>query len=102
MTYKELIAESEVFYKKMAKHSPFVAAFEVRKFIASKIDLCEDRNEHLDILKWDEYQNEYAPMTREEYERKKAKAKTEYEDTLARIEKQWIEKGKNSPDYHKI
>lgn len=102
MTYKELIADAEKYYKKIAKDSPFIAMYEARKYIASKIDLCEDRNEHLDILQWTEYQTEYAPMTKEWYERRKAEAKRDYENELRLIEKKWMEQGKNSPDYHKI
>lgn len=102
MTYEEVLAEAEQLYKKVAEYSPFVAMFKCRAFIASKIDLCSDRNEHLDVLKWDEYKENYAPMTRKEYEDKLCLAKESYNKRLAAIEKEWQERGKNSPDYHKI
>ena len=70
-------------------------------FICERIDLCVDRSEHLDILEWEEY-NLFKPMTKEEYNRKKENAKKEYEAALKRIEDEWNEKGKNSPDFHKL
>lgn len=102
MTYKELMSDAKKYYNKVSENSPFVAMVETRKYIASKIDLCEDRNEHLDVLEWDEYKNNYAPMKRDEYEHKKMLAKERYEEELKSIEKEWEEKGKNSPDYHKL
>ena len=102
MTYAELLAEAKVKYDNVAKNSPFVAQFEARKLIASKIDQCSDRNEHLDVLEWEEYKKDYAPMKRETYERRKQMAKKTYERTLAEIEKDYEERGKFSPDYHKI
>ena len=102
MTYEELMAEAKAVYDRVAKNSPFVAQFEARKVIASKIDQCSDRNEHLNILEWDEYKDNYAPMKRETYERRKQMAKETYERTLSEIEKEYEERGKFSPDYHKI
>lgn len=102
MNYEELLNEAYVVYDKVAQNSPFCAQFEARKFIASKIDQCSDRNEHLDVLEWDEYKNNYAPMKRETYERRKQLAKETYERTLLEIEKEYDERGKSSPDYHKI
>ena len=43
-----------------------------------------------------------AQMKRETYERRKQMAKESYERTLAEIEKEYEERGKFSPDYHKI
>lgn len=101
LTYKQLMADAEFVYRNVAQNSPFCAQFEARKYIASKIDECVDRSEHLDILQWDEYK-EFAPMTSKEYERRKALALTRYEEELQRIEAEWVNKGKHSPDYHKI
>ncbi len=101
LTYKQMMADAELIYRHVAQDSPFCAAFEARKYIASKIDECVDRNEHLDILQWDEYK-EYAPMTSAEYESRKALALTRYEEELRRIESEWINKGRHSPDYHKV
>ena len=102
MTYEELMAEAKVVYDNVAKNSPFVAQFEARKVIASKIDQCSDRNEHLNVLEWDEYKKDYAPMKRETYERLLKRAKDNYDEEVARIEKDYQERGKYSPDYHKI
>jgi len=102
MTFEELKAEAKKVYDDVAKNSVFCAQFEARKVIASKIDQCSDRNEHLDVLEWDEYKNNYAPMKRETYEHRKQLAKESYERTLAEIEKEYEERGKFSPDYHKI
>lgn len=102
MTYEELLAEAKRVYYDVARESPFCAGFEARKVIASKIDQCSDRNEHLEVLEWDEYKENYAPMTRKEYESKKQRAKEVYESTLEQIEKDYIERGKFSPDYHAI
>ena len=89
-TYSDLMREAEDYYRKIAENSPFCAMFDTRKFICERIDLCVDRSEHLDILEW------------EEYNRKKENAKKEYEAALKRIEDEWNEKGKNSPDFHKL
>lgn len=102
MTYKELIAEAEELFGKLSKDGVYTAKFEAEKLIASKIDLCEDRNEHLDVLEWDVYKYGYAPMTRKEYEYQKNLIKTSYRRRLEQLEKNWNELGKNSPDYHKI
>ena len=102
MNYAELLSEAKVVYDNVAKNSPFCAQFEARKIIASKIDQCSDRNEHLDVLEWEEYKNIYAPMKKETYERRKQLAKETYERTLLEIEKEYNERGKFSPDYHKI
>ena len=102
MTYDELLNEAKVVYDNVAKNSPFVAQFEARKVIASKIDQCSDRNEHLDILEWDEYKDNYAPIKKETYEWRKKKAKETYERALSEIEKEYNERGRFSPDYHKI
>ncbi len=102
MTYDELLNEAKVVYDNVAKNSPFVAQFEARKFIASKIDQCSDRNEHLDILEWKEYKDNYAPIKKETYERRKKIAKETYERALSEIEKEYNERGRFSPDYHKI
>lgn len=101
LTYKQLMADAEFVYRNVAQNSPFCAQFEARKYIASKIDECIDRSEHLNILQWDEYK-EFAPLTSKEYERRKALALQRYEDELQRIENDWVNKGKHSPDYHKI
>ena len=102
MTYDELIAEAKNLYYKIACNSPFVAKCQNREFIASKIDECTDRNEHMDILEWDEYKENYAPISKATYERRKRMAKENYEATIAQIEKDYEERGKFSPDYHKI
>ena len=102
MTYDELLNEAKVVYDNVAKNSPFVAQFEARKVIASKIDQCSDRNDHLDILEWKEYKDNYAPIKKETYERRKQMAKETYERTLSEIEKEYNERGIFSPDYHKI
>lgn len=102
MTYDELLNEAKVVYDNVAKNSPFVAQFEARKVIASKIDQCSDRNEHLDILEWKEYKDNYAPIKKETYERRKQMAKETYKRTLSEIEKEYNERGRFSPDYHKI
>ena len=102
MTYKELMTEAEAYYRKIAQNSPFCAMFEAREYIASKIDLCEDRNEHLDVLEWKEYKEKYAPMTKAEYERRKNVLLEQYQNGLKRLEEEYEDKGKNSPDYHKI
>lgn len=102
MTYKELMREAEAYYRKIAAHSPFCAGFEDREYIASKIDLCEDRNDHLDVLEWKEYKEKYAPMTKAEYERRKTSLFEGYQNSLERLEDEYENKGKNSPDYHKI
>jgi len=102
MTYNELLNEAKLVYDNVAKNSPFCAQFEARKVIASKIDQCSDRDEHLNVLEWDEYKDNYAPMKRETYERRKQLAKETYERTLSEIEKEYNERGKFSPDYHKI
>lgn len=102
MTYKELISDAKKYFNKVSENSPFVAMFETRKYIASKIDLCVDRNEHLDVLEWDEYKDNYSPMRHEEYENKKKAAKEKYEEELRNIENEWMNRGKNSPDYHKL
>lgn len=102
MVYNDLLKEAKKVYDDVAKNSPFVAQFEARKVIASKIDLCTDRNEHLDVLEWKEYKENYAPMTKKEYESKMKTAKENYEATVLRIEKEYKEKGVNSPDYHKV
>lgn len=102
MTYNDLIEEAKTVYYNVAQHSPFCAQFEARKVIASKIDQCSDRNEHLNILEWDEYKNNYAPITKADYENSKKLAKERYENELAQIEKDYEERGKFSPDYHKI
>jgi len=101
MTYKELMKEAEELYYRIGKESPFCAQVEARKFIASKIDECSDRDEHLNVLEWDEYK-EFAPIKKEDYERSKIYAKEAYEKALEKIEKQYNEQGKYSPDYHKI
>ena len=59
-------------------------------------------NEHLDILEWKEYQDNYAPIKKETYERRKKIAKESYERALSEIEKEYNERGIFSPDYHKI
>lgn len=102
MTYKELMTEAEAYYRKIAQNSPFCAQFEAREYIASKIDLCEDRNEHLNVLEWDEYKKNYAPMSKAEYERRKNVLLEQYQNGLKRLEEEYENKGKNSPDYHKI
>lgn len=102
MNYEELLNEARDVYNNIAKNSPFCAQFEARDFIASKIDQCSDRDEHLDILEWEEYKNKYAPMKKDTYERRKELAKESYERTLFEIEKEYNERGKFSPDYHKI
>lgn len=102
MTYKELMTEAEAYYRKIAAHSPFCAQYEAREYIASKIDLCEDRNEHLEVLEWKEYKEKYAPMTKAEYERRKNVLLEQYQNGLKRLEEEYENKGKNSPDYHKI
>lgn len=102
MTYNELLNEAKLVYDNVAKNSPFCAQFEARKFIASKIDQCSDRNEHLDVLELEEYKNNYAPIKKETYERRKNIAKESYERALSEIEKEYNERGKFSPDYHKI
>lgn len=102
MVYNDLLKEAKKVYDDVAKNSPFVAGLEARKVIASKIDLCTDRNEHLDVLEWEEYKENYAPMTKKEYENKMKAAKENYEATVLRIEKEYKEKGVNSPDYHKV
>lgn len=102
MTYKELMTEAEAYYRKIAAHSPFCAQYEAREYIASKIDLCEDRNEHLNVLEWKEYKEKYAPMTKAEYERRKKYLEERYQKDLKDLENEYEEKGKNSPDYHKI
>lgn len=100
-TYSDLMREAEDYYNRIAANSPFCAMFDARRFICERIDLCVDRSEHLDILEWEEYK-QFKPMTKEEYNRKKENAKKEYEDALKRIEDEWNEKGKNSPDFHKL
>lgn len=102
MTYNELMEEAKEVYYRVAQNSPFCAQFEAREYIASKIDMCSDRNEHLNVLEWDEYKKNYMPVSRAEYNSRKEYAKKVYEDTLAQIEQDWEERGKNSPDYHKI
>lgn len=102
MVYKELMEEAKKHYYEVAKESPFCAQFEAREYIASKIDLCEDRNEHLDVLEWKEYKDKYAPMTIKEYNAKKAAIEENYQKALQQLKKDYEEKGKNSPDYHKI
>lgn len=102
MLYKELLEEAKKAYYEVAKQSPFAAQFKARKIIASKIDQCSDRNEHLDVLEWDEYKNNYAPISKETYERRKQAAKERYDYAIAEIEKEYEERGKFSPDYHKI
>ena len=102
MTYEELMAEAKRVYDNVVKNSPFCAQFEARKVIASKIDQCSERDEHLNVLEWDEYKDNYAPMKRETYERRKQMAKESYERTLSEIEKEYEERGKFSPNYHKI
>lgn len=102
MTFEELKAEAKKVYDDVAKNSVFCAQFEARKLIASKIDQCSDRNEHLYVLEWDEYKDNYAPIKRATYERRKQSAKESYERALAEIEKEYEERGKFSPDYHKI
>lgn len=102
MTYKELMTEAEAYYRKIAAHSPFCAQYEAREYIASKIDLCEDRNEHLEVLKWEEYKEKYAPMTKEQYKREKEYIENRYKRDLEELDKKYEERGKNSPDYHKI
>ena len=102
MTYNGLVKEAEKVYSQTAKHSTFCAIYDVRKYIASKIDLCSDRNKHLDVLEWEEYKRYYAPMTKKEYAQRKKAAKKSYMRQLAIIEQEWNSKGINSPDYHKI
>ncbi len=102
MTYNELLNEAKVVYDNVAKNSPFCAQFEARKIIASKIDQCSDRDEHLDVLEWEEYKNNYAPIKKEAYEMRKKIAKESYERALSEIEKEYNERGIFSPDYHKI
>ena len=102
LTYERLMKDAEDVYRRVAQNSPFCAQFEARKYIASKIDQCVDRSEHLDVLEWEEYKKDYAPIKREEYERRLKLAKENYESTIARIEKEYQERGKFSPDYHKI
>ena len=101
MTYNELVEEAKSLYNSVAKNSPFVAQFEARKFIASKIDQCSDRNEHLNVLEWEEYK-EFAPMKRETFRYLLNKAREDYYKQIDKIKKDYEEKGKYSPDYHKI
>ena len=100
-TYSDLMREAEDYYHKIAVESPFCAMFYTRRFICERIDLCVDRNEHLDILEWEEYKP-FKPMTREEYTSKREDAKKKYESALKVIDDEWNEKGKNSPDFHKL
>ena len=102
MVYEELRNKAEEYYYDIAKESPFCAQFKVREFIASKIDLCEDRDQHLEILEWPEYRQKFAPMSRAEYASMRLKALNDFQDRLEKIEKEYNEKGVNSPDYHKI
>ena len=101
LTYRQLMADAEALYREPMKEAPFAAICEARKYIASRIDECVDRDQHLDVLEWDEYK-EFKPMTKKEYESAKKRAKENYEDELKEIEKEWKEKGKYSPDYHKV
>ena len=41
-------------------------------------------------------------MTKKEYENAKKYAEERYKEDLKEIEKEWKEKGKYSPDYHKV
>ena len=44
----------------------------------------------------------YAPMTKEEYDRRKSEIESIYKQMLADLDKEWNTKGKNSPNFHKI
>ena len=101
LTYRQLMADAEARYREPMMEAPFAAICEAREYIASHIDECVDRDQHLDVLKWDEYK-QFKPMTKKEYENAKKYAKKRYEDDLKEIEKEWKEKGKYSPDYHKV
>ena len=102
LTYQNLIKEAERIYHETSINSPLCAFFDAREYIASKIDECIDRDEHMDVLEWDEYKNKYAPMSRAEYNLKKDAAKRCYEEELRKIGRMWQERGRKSPDWHKI
>ena len=103
-TYKVLMEEAKKMYKRIAEHSPFCAECEVREFIASKIDECVDANTNkkaLKVRKWEEYKP-YAPMKRKDYENRKRWLKKQLKEDLAELDKEWNERGKRNPNYHKI
>ena len=101
MVFKEILICAKKCFEDFKHFGYDRAHHEMRKYIASKIDLCEDRDKHLSILEWDEYKP-FAPMKREEYENRLKEAKERYEKEISNIEFLWNELGKNSPDYHKI
>jgi len=101
LTYSQLMADAKALYREPMMEAPFAAICEAREYIASHIDECVDRDQHLNVLEWDEYK-QFKPMTKKEYEDAKKYAKKRYEDELKDIEKEWKEKGKHSPDYHKV
>ncbi len=104
-TYKVLMEQADKMHRRIAVHSPLCAVADVRNFIASKVDECVDveRNkEALKVREWDEYKKKYAPMTKEEYDRRKSEIKSMYKKMLADLDTEWNTKGKNSPNFHKI
>ena len=103
-TYKVLMEQAEKMHRRIAVNSSFCAHFETRDFIASKIDECVDveRNKKaLAVREWDEYKK-YAPMKKEEYDRRKSEIKSMYKQMLADLDKEWNTRGKANPNFHKI
>ena len=103
-TYKVLMEQADKMHRRIAVHSSFCAMADVRDFIASKIDECVDveRNKKaLKVREWDEYKK-YAPMKKEEYDRRKSEIESMYKQMLADLDKEWNTRGKANPNFHKI